>query len=182
MELLSDALRLCQDARCARVEAQVLHRMGEVCLLTGELARAIDSFEQARVITSDIGDLIGEAYALQGLGVGQVRQGEFDQARGALQRAVELAGRVGEHMAEATAVLGLGELALASGEPGQAVILERRAAAVFEEMKAPFYQARALTLLSDAYIALDDADAAQAASAQAAMLRTKLIGDEGTTS
>ena len=182
MELLSDALRLCRTARSARFEAQVLHRMGEACLLTGDLARAASTFEQALVITSEMGDLIGEAYALQGLGVAKVRQGEIDRARSALRRALELAGNVGERMAEALALLGLSELALASGEPGQAVDLGRRAAAVFQGMEAPLYEARALTLLSDAYTALDDAAAAQAASAQAAMLRTKLIGDEAATS
>jgi tetratricopeptide (TPR) repeat protein len=182
MELLSDALRLCRTARSARFEAQVLHRMGEACLLTGDLARAASTFEQARVITSEMGDLIGEAYALQGLGVAKVRQGEIDRARSALLRALELAGNVGERMAEALALLGLSELALASGEPGQAADLGRRVAAVFHGMEAPLHEARALALLSDAYTALDDADAAQAASAQAAMLRTKLIGDDAAAS
>ena len=77
-------------------------------------------------------------------------------------------------MAEARALLGLGELELASGDPRQGVVLGQQAAALFGELTAPLYKARALTLLSNAFIALDDIDAANAASAEAAALRAKV--------
>jgi tetratricopeptide (TPR) repeat protein len=178
MDLLTHALGLCQATQCARIKAQVLHRMGEACLLAKDIPRAVSAFEQALTITSDIGDLIGDAYNLQGIGVARIRQGKFDQARSVLHRAVELARSVGERMAEARALLGLAELALASQEPREAVSLGQRAAAVFEGMEAPLYEARALTLLSDAYAAAGDAAASKMASADAAILRTKLAGDE----
>ena len=44
-------------------------------------------------------------------------------------------------------------------------------------MGAPLYEARALTLLSEAHAALGDRAAADAASAQAAALRAKLAGN-----
>ena len=176
-ELLSDALRLSQTARCRRVEAQVLHRMGEVDLLAGDLVGAVAAFDLTLARTRDIGDPIGEAYALMGVGVAKARQAEFGQARDALRRALELAGSVGDRLAEARALLGLSELALTSGDPGQAVVFGQRASDIFRGMGALLYDARALTLLSDAHAALGEADAAKAASAEAAALNMKLKGD-----
>ena len=176
-DLLSEALSLVQIAPGSRVEAQVLYAMGEANLQAGELARAVGMFQQALAIVRDRGDLIGEAYVLRGMGAANVRQGEFGQARSALQRALELAGSAGERLAEARALHGLSELALTSGDPGQAVVLAQQASGVFRGMSAALYEARALTLLSEAHVALGDSAAARSASAQAAALRTKLIGN-----
>jgi tetratricopeptide (TPR) repeat protein len=178
-ELLSEALLLCQVAQCGRIEAQVLHRLGEAHLLAGELVDAIGAFKLSLVMSNDIGDLVGEAYALQGIGVASVRQTEFVQARNALQSAVEFAVTAGERLAEARALLGLSELALASGDPNQAVVFGRQASEMFRGMGAMLYDARALALLSDVHIALGDVEAANAASAEAVALRTKLVGDAG---
>jgi DNA-binding SARP family transcriptional activator/tetratricopeptide (TPR) repeat protein len=177
IQLLSDALRLSQNARCGRVESQVLHRLGEAYLLTGELPRAVCSFERALVRIRDIGDPIGEAFALQGIGVARTRQGELSQARSALQRSLELAGAVGARLAEARALLGLSELALISGDPGQAVVLGRQASEVFSGMGAVIDEVQVLNLLADAHAALGDNGSAEAASAEAAVLRMKLTGD-----
>jgi DNA-binding SARP family transcriptional activator len=178
IQLLSDALQLSQTARCGRVESQVLHWLGEAYLLTEELPRAVDAFDQALVRIRSIGDPIGEALALQGLGVARTRQGEFDQARSALQRSLELAGTAGARLAEARALIGLSELALISGDPGQAVILGRQASEVFSGLGAVVDEVQTFTLLGNAHAALGDIDAAEAASAYAAVLRTRLTGDE----
>jgi DNA-binding SARP family transcriptional activator/tetratricopeptide (TPR) repeat protein len=175
-ELLAEALILCQITRCGRIEAQVLYRLGEAHLMAGELADAVSAFELALVMSSNIGDFVGEAYVLQGIGVAKVRQAEFDQARIALRRAMEFAVTAGERVAEARALLGLSELALASRDPQQAVVFGQQASRMFRDMGALLYDARVLTLLSDAYAALGDADAANAASAEAAALRAKLLG------
>jgi DNA-binding SARP family transcriptional activator len=177
-ELLSEALLLCQAAQCGRIEAQVLYRRGEAHLLAGELADAISAFELSLLRSNDIGDLVGEAYALQGIGIAKVRQAEFDQARNMLRRAMDFAVTAGERLAEARALLGLSELALASGDPKQAVVFGLQASQMFRDMEALLYNARALTFLSDAYAALGDADASTAASAEASALRAKLLGDQ----
>lgn len=174
--LLTDALRLVQATQCGRVEAQVLHRLGETHLLSGDLACAVDTLGLALAKTRELGDPIGEAYVLQGMGVAKVRQGEFGEARGALQRSLELAGTTGERLVEAQALLGFGELALASGDPDQVGVLARQAADVFEDIGALLYAARALTLLGEARAALGDVDAAKAAAGEAAALRAKLVG------
>jgi DNA-binding SARP family transcriptional activator/tetratricopeptide (TPR) repeat protein len=176
VELLSEALRLTRAAGCARIEAQVLHRLGEARLQSADLAGAVDAFEQALSISREVGDVRYEAYALRDAGVARVRLGEFRQARKALQRAVELSGGINERAAQTRALLGLSELALASGDPHEALLFGQQAVSAFREMCMPLYEADALRLLSDAYAALSDADAAESASAEAVALRAKVLG------
>jgi len=176
MELLSEALYLCRAARCARIEAQVLHRFGDAWLQSAAPANALVAFEQALSITRDVGDVRYEAYALRGVGIARIRLGEFDQAREALQCALEVADRVGERVARTRALLGLSELALATADPHEAILFGQRAAGAFREMRMPLYEARAQTLLSDAYAALGDAQAAATASVDAAALRAEALG------
>jgi len=178
MELLSESLHLLREARCARIEAQVLNRVGEAWLQSGAPDNALVSFEQALWITRDVGDVRNEAYALRGVGVARVRLSEFSEAREALQRALELADRVDERMARSRAILGLSELALASDDSGEAILFGRRAAGAFREMRLPLYEAHALTLLSGAYAALGDTQAAATASADAAALRAQAAGHQ----
>jgi DNA-binding SARP family transcriptional activator/tetratricopeptide (TPR) repeat protein len=176
-ELLSDALLLCRDAHCERIEAQVLHRLGEAHLLVGEFTGAAGAFELSLTISTNIADVIGQAYALQGIGVVRRHQGELDQARNALERAREFAVGAHEHLAEARALLALGELALAGGDSAQAVVFGRQASGLFRNMGASLHDARALTLLSEAYAGLGDAEAAEVTSTEAAALRAKLLSD-----
>jgi hypothetical protein len=118
-------------------------------------------------ISSEIGDLVGQSYALQGTGVARVRQAEFKKARDVLQSALDLAVTSRERLAEARALLGLGELALASGDPGQAVVFGKDASDMFRGIGAVLYDARALTLLSDAHAALGDGAAVVSAETAA---------------
>jgi DNA-binding SARP family transcriptional activator len=178
-ELLSEALRLAQGAHCGRIEAQVLHRLGEAHLLTGDLADAVSAFEQSLSLSRDIGDLIGEAYILQGIGVARVRQGDFDRARDELRRALEYAVSSEQQLAQARALLGLSELALASGDPVQALDFGLQAAELFQSMGALLNESRALSLVSDAQAALDDVEAAKATATEALALRAKLLGAAG---
>ena len=172
-ELLSDALQLSRMAPCGRVEAQVLHRMGEANLRAGDLAEAIVVFNLALATTRDLNDPIGEAYALMGVGVAETRQGEFGTARDALQRALQLAGTAGERLAEARTLLGLSELCLASGDPGQAVVYGEGAVDTFRGIGALLDAARAFTILSAAHTALGATEAANEAMADAATLTCK---------
>jgi tetratricopeptide (TPR) repeat protein len=113
MELLSEALRLCQTTGYPRLEAQVMLRLGEACLLTEQPGHAAGTFERVLAIATEIGDVIGASYALQGVGVAATRQGDFDRARDALKRTAQLADSVGERMAEARAQIGMSELGAA---------------------------------------------------------------------
>lgn len=55
-------------------------------LLAREPGRAVGSFEQALGKVPDIGDRVGEAYVLCGLGAAKTRLGELGEARAPLQR------------------------------------------------------------------------------------------------
>ncbi len=169
---LAEARRLSPGALVSRrVRAQVLQMSGDASVAAGEPAQAVTWFDQALAIVRDIGDPVGQAYVLRGLGVARLRLGDLSAARAALQRSRELAGSVGEQSAEARALLGLSEVALASGDPRSAAALAQQAAGAFQDIGAPIYQARALTSLSAAHAALGDSAAASAAGAQAASLR-----------
>jgi DNA-binding SARP family transcriptional activator len=176
-EALSEALQLSQGMGSRRIEAQVRHRMGEAELHAGEPAAAVREFDRALALVRDLRDPVGEAHVLVGSGVAKLRQGESAQARRALQRAAELAGGAGDRLAEARALVGLGQLALADGDPRQAVALGERAAATFQDIEAPFFESRALSMLSDARTALGETDAAATAAAAASALRSKLLQD-----
>jgi DNA-binding SARP family transcriptional activator len=180
MRLLSDALQLSQATRCRRVEAQVLHRMGGAYLVTGELPRAVDTFNLALARIRDVGDPVGEAYVLRGVGLARARQGEFGAARSALQRSFELAGTTGERLAAGRALLGLSELALTSRDPRRAIALGEQALGVFQEIGAPLYETKALTLIRDAHAALGDGDAAKLTSEQATGIGMTMIGEATT--
>jgi DNA-binding SARP family transcriptional activator/tetratricopeptide (TPR) repeat protein len=155
-ELLSEALQLCQIAKCTRIEAQVLYRQGEACLLSAELADAIGKFELSLALSKDISDIVGEAYALQGIGIARVRQSELEQARNALERAREFAVIASEQLVEARAILGLSELALVSKDPSQAVVFGLQASRMFRSMGVLLYDVQVHTLLCDAYTELGD--------------------------
>jgi DNA-binding SARP family transcriptional activator len=177
-DLLAEALRLCRGVNCGRIEAQVLHRMGEAHLKAGNLAEAVSAFEGVLKISYDIGDLIGEGYAWQGIGVARLRQGEFSAAHSAFQRVLELAESTGERLSEARSLLGLSELALAQDDPAEATVFAQEAGKVFGDMGILIYYVQALTLLSEAYSRLGEAEAANTASAEADALRAKLSGKQ----
>ncbi len=176
-ELLTEALQLTEALRIAgvglggRIGSQVLYVLGEAQLRGGELADAAATFAQALARVRAAGDQVGEAVVLRGVGIAALRQGQRDRARRALEHAVELAETVRLPMAAAQARLGLSELALASGDAAHAVALASQAEAACRDLGAALDQARALTLLSDAYRAAGDAAAADAAAARASALR-----------
>ena len=173
-ELLSEALELTRTAKCVRVEAQVLHRIGEADLQAGELTAAVGRFEEALEKVRQLADLMGESRVLQSLGLAKIKLGEFEAAREALQLALDRAVTAADQIAEGRALLGLGELALATEEPERSVTFAQEASESFRMMRAPLYQARALTLLSTAYELIGETDAAAAAAAEADALRSKI--------
>ncbi len=151
---LSEALALCRTARCGRIEAQVMHRMGEAYLLMQEPAHAARTFREVLAISSEIGDPVGRTYALQGLGVAELRRGNLHEARCVLHRAWLLACRTGERMVAARIVLSMSELELVSGNYHQAMVRGERAAALFGELNVPPYHSQALSLLARVRTAL----------------------------
>jgi len=167
-DLLDEALRLTDDSRSrGRVRAQVLYTSGRARMQAGDAPAAATEFDRTLALATDLGDQIGQAHALTGIGLAALRLGDLGRARSALQRAVELASFVGEPLAAARARLGQSELALASGEPGQAASLAEQAANAYRQIHAPLEEARALSLLADATSAVGDATALRRVAARA---------------
>ncbi|MFC4588510.1 AfsR/SARP family transcriptional regulator [Sphaerisporangium corydalis] len=148
--LLSEALELSRQGGSRRVETQVLHRMGDTYLGWDEPALAAEIFDTALAMVREIGDPAGEAYILNGLGIARLRLGETAVAEDALRHAVRLARTTGDRLAEARSLLGLGELALACEDAEHAVIHFEQALSLFQSIRTPAYEARALAMLTEA--------------------------------
>ncbi|GIG92283.1 AfsR/SARP family transcriptional regulator [Plantactinospora endophytica] len=149
-QMLTEALALSRRAGSRRVEAQVLHRFGGLHQEQGSYTEAVEVFGQALEAVRDIGDPVGEAYVLHGLGAVHLGQKAFEAAGAAFEEALGLAGAAGERLVEARVLLGLGELALAQTKPSEAVDLLRRSLGLFRGMRAPSFEAKALSMLADA--------------------------------
>ncbi len=165
--LLGEALELSRVGGSRRVEAQVLHRLGETYLRSEEFASAAEVFEQTLTTVRNIGDPTGEAYALHGLGVTRLRRGDLQEAELTLQNALEVATTAGERLAEARVVLALGELALAVDQTEQAIGRFHQALGLFHKIDAPLHQVRVLVMLSAAYAAVGETEAARSVSEEA---------------
>lgn len=68
MATLGEALRLSRRGGSRRLEAQVLHRIGLIHLEQGRATDAVACFTRVLGTVRDLGDPIGEAFALHGLG------------------------------------------------------------------------------------------------------------------
>ncbi|MFD0475896.1 tetratricopeptide repeat protein [Nonomuraea thailandensis] len=111
----------------------------------------------------EIGDTTGEAYALHGLGVANVRRGRLADADALLDKALTLARRSRHKLAEAHALAGLGELALATDRPRDGVEHLRKAALLYRQTRIPLLEARTLIKLSDALWSIGDTTASDRA-------------------
>jgi lipopolysaccharide biosynthesis regulator YciM len=109
-------------------------------------------------VVQDIGDPIGEAYALHGMGVAHMTAGDLVAAETALHSALSLASTAGERLIEARVSLALGELALERGYATQAVVHLHRALGLFRGIRAPKFEQRVLTKLTEAYVAAGGRD------------------------
>ncbi|MEU1681235.1 BTAD domain-containing putative transcriptional regulator [Micromonospora zamorensis] len=158
LSILPEALALSRSARSRRVEAQVLHRMGDTYLNTGDALAAASAFAEALAVVQDIGDPVGEAYALHGMGVAHMTAGDLVAAETALHSALSLASTAGERLIEARVSLALGELALERGYATQAVVHLHRALGLFRGIRAPKFEQRVLTKLTEAYVAAGGRD------------------------
>ncbi|HEY2701194.1 MAG TPA: BTAD domain-containing putative transcriptional regulator [Pseudonocardiaceae bacterium] len=148
--LLEQALKICYDEQCLRLEAQVMQRFSQLYVVTEEFDAAREALHRVLRIVRDSGDKIGEAYAMYGLGVVRHREGRLDAATTSLSHAAELSRRVGERLIEARSRYALGEIALAAGEPGLAAAHLEAARALFEMLGSVVWHARARKLLAEA--------------------------------
>src|SRR5262249_39929490 len=67
--MLDEALSICQKVKCLRGEAQVVYLFAHLYLSTDRIELARQSLHRVLLIVRNIGDRIGETYALCGLGI-----------------------------------------------------------------------------------------------------------------
>jgi len=97
-----------------------------------------------------IGDRIGEAHALYGLGVVRRREGRLDTAEATLLHALSVAEEVGDRLIQGQAHYAIGELCLARGENVKSAEHLQRARELFDELGSSLWLAKTLIQLLEA--------------------------------
>ncbi|HEY2579368.1 MAG TPA: BTAD domain-containing putative transcriptional regulator [Streptosporangiaceae bacterium] len=168
-KLLGEALAICRSLRAPRLVAQTEHRLGEFFLHQGELNRAERTFRFVLHLVRDERDLLGEAYALQSLGVVHARQGQYALAQSRLAAALSLSRQLGDNLVLGRVLIAYAEYYLARGEAASASAQIGEALVVFGDIDAgPGWRAQLLELKGQCR---DRADRISAAAATGSGLR-----------
>jgi DNA-binding SARP family transcriptional activator len=114
--LLDEASVLCGTLKAARAIAQTEHRRAELYLRMGAYTFAEQSFRSALAMVRDEGDLVGEAYALTGLGVIRTLRGKYSLAEPDLSAAFGITRYMPRNLVHGRVLLSLAELHLARGD------------------------------------------------------------------
>lgn len=114
--LLDEASVLCGTLAAPRAIAQTEHRRAELYLRMGAYTFAEQSFRAALAMVRDGGDLVGEAYALTGLGVIRTLRGQYSLAEPDLSAAFGITRYMPRNLVHGRVLLALAELHLAQGD------------------------------------------------------------------
>jgi DNA-binding SARP family transcriptional activator len=173
-ELLGQALVVCRSLKSRRSFAQTEHKFGEFFLRTGSLERAERSFMSVLQVVREDGDLVGEAYALHGLGVMHTKQGKFALAESDLAAALNQARHLNDSSIHGRVLLACAELYLEKKDLRRATAMINEAVVVFSEIDpASVWRARFLELKAR----IDDEAGQKAAAAAARYEATTLVRD-----
>jgi DNA-binding SARP family transcriptional activator/tetratricopeptide (TPR) repeat protein len=171
---LDESLAICQELDTSRLTAQVQHALAELHLRRGRLRLAIEAFDSVLVLTRRNSDLVGQAYALEGLGNARRMLRDVDGADSALAAALELTESIDDRFVRLRVLLALAELDLAEGRPASAISRINEANVFLRELgSASVMQARVLELLGRLHAREGRASIARHAWASA----SELIGD-----
>ncbi|MEU0886165.1 tetratricopeptide repeat protein [Lentzea sp. NPDC005914] len=102
------ALRAARVARNRRSECHALINLGITCRALGRHDEALDHLMRALGIARDTDDLVGQGYALGGIGDIHQHAGRAADARDHYQLALDVARRIGDPSGEGEALCGLG--------------------------------------------------------------------------
>jgi len=119
-QLLHEALAVCRKLGAHRVTAQTEYQQAELHLRTGRLDEAERSFEAARQAAGEVRDIVGQAYAMLGLGITRSARGEPDRAERDLRAALDLADQTDNLLIRGRTRLALAELDAARTRMGSA--------------------------------------------------------------
>lgn len=110
---------------------------------TGDYPAASASHARALELYRDLDDRLGEAEAVNELGIVQRLTGDYPAAAVSHACALELYGDLGNRFGEANALNNMGELSLASASPAEAHARHKRAHAIATDIASPLEEARA---------------------------------------
>lgn len=169
---LDEALTICQSMNSPRIKAQTEYRLAELFLQKGELGRAERTFEFVLQLVEDEPDVLGQAYAMQGLGIVHTRQENYSQAEAELRTSLELSRQAGDKLAHGRALLACAEHYLIREELAAASAMIDEALVVFSELgPANAWRARFLELKA----CIDEKSGRAAAAAGARRMALELL-------
>ena len=146
--LLDRAAAICAGLGSARLAAQVGHELGELELHQDRPAAAAEAFASVLEQTRQIGDVIGQAYALTGLGNSYRLTADLAGAQGALSEALELTRGLDDRLIRGRVLVALAELDYATGHFDLALCRTSEATDVLRKLgSADLWHARALEVL-----------------------------------
>jgi len=145
--LLDEAFAQAGTLKAGRIVAQLQHRVGELGIRTGDFFRAEQAFSSALDIVKAEGDLLGEAYALAGLGALRIRQGRYDLAEANLSSALDVSRHMDSNQVYGRVLLSLAEVAIAKADMERASALVGEGLVRFSETgPAPVMRAKFLEI------------------------------------
>lgn len=160
--------------------AQILGALAELSYQSGDLAMSRSLAEQQLSTAEQSGSRALATAALQNLARVQMAVGDLAGARRSYQEAMRLSTGLGEDLKATAARLGLAQVALAEGggvggraQAGEAVSLARSAAAWYGERGMRSREARALAVLSEAYLRAGDLTEARQTAVRARLQAEK---------
>ena len=146
--LLDRALAICEMLGSVRLTAQVLYELAELHLRRGRLAHAADVFTSVLRRMRQSGDVVGQSYALAGLGNARRMLGDVIGAESALKTALKLTPGDADRLVRARILLTLAELDYANDRDGLALARIDKAIGLLRELgSARIWHARGLKLL-----------------------------------
>src|SRR5262249_7034482 len=145
--LLREALAVCRTLGAHRVTAQTEYQLAELHLRTGRLEEAERSFEAARQSAGEVRDIVGQAYAMLGLGITRSARGEPDRAERDLRAALDIADQTDNLLIRGRTRLALAELDAARDRVAAGMArLEQALSLLSEYGPTSVWRARALDL------------------------------------
>jgi tetratricopeptide (TPR) repeat protein len=145
-------LRSAQACADGLAEAQMHIQLGSAHRSLRGLDIAARHFSQALDLFRAAGHRLGEASALDHLGVVQLRSARYEEAIGNFEKARDIHLSIGRPRGIALMNFNIGQALAASGHPDEAIGLLRTAEAQFADITEQYHRARALTALGGALI------------------------------
>ena len=152
------------------VLAVTLHAAGRVARQRGDIASAEQRWRESLEVCERLGDEVGRARALGGLGVVAYDHGDLERSAAFHRESLEIHRRYGDDAAMAVAFTNLGEVARRQRQLPEAVALQDDSASLFAAAGDAIGQAAALTNLAASRLELGEVEEAHRALVKAAVL------------